>query len=74
VAKYDAVEPENRLGAGELEARWEQTLTAIKDIEGRLSDQRATRGELSAGLRVRLLTRGVDVEEVIDLLHGSENL
>jgi DNA invertase Pin-like site-specific DNA recombinase len=38
--QYDAVEPENRLVAGELEARWEQALKAVKDMEGRLTLQR----------------------------------
>ena len=60
--QYDAVEPENRLVAVELEARWEQALTAVKDIEGRLRDHHAVCEELGEGLRDRLLALGKDLE------------
>lgn len=34
--QYDAADPENRLVAGELEARWNRTLTRVADIEQRI--------------------------------------
>jgi hypothetical protein len=60
--QYDAVEPENRLVAAELEARWERALAAVKDIEGRLSGHKATPGGRGEGLRDRLLALGKDLE------------
>jgi hypothetical protein len=60
--QYDAVGPENRLVAAELEARRERALSAVKDIEGRLSDHGAARGELGDGLRDRLLALGKDLK------------
>jgi DNA invertase Pin-like site-specific DNA recombinase len=34
--QYDAVEPENRLVAAELEARWNQALAKVSELEGRV--------------------------------------
>ena len=35
--QFDAVEPENRLVAGELEARWNRALTEVAELQGRLA-------------------------------------
>jgi DNA invertase Pin-like site-specific DNA recombinase len=59
--QYDAVEPENRLVAAELEVRWEQALTTIKDLESRLNVHLAGPGELDAQARERLLELGKDL-------------
>ena len=39
--QYDAVDPANRLVAGELERRWNQALQAIAKIEGRIAAMKA---------------------------------
>lgn len=36
--RYEAVDPDNRLVAGELEARWNAALTAVGEVEQRLRD------------------------------------
>jgi DNA invertase Pin-like site-specific DNA recombinase len=38
--QFDAVDPENRLVADELERRWNQTLQRVQEIEGRVEQQR----------------------------------
>jgi DNA invertase Pin-like site-specific DNA recombinase len=47
--QFDAVEPENRLVASELEARWNSTLAQVADLEARLADM----GEKSDSLTVQ---------------------
>ena len=39
--QYDAAEPENRLVAGELEARWNRALTRVAEVEKRIADHDA---------------------------------
>lgn len=39
--QYDAADPENRLVAGELEARWNQALARVADVEKRVADHDA---------------------------------
>jgi hypothetical protein len=39
--QYDAADPENRLVAGELEARWNRTLTRVAEVERRLGEHDA---------------------------------
>jgi hypothetical protein len=34
--QYDAIDPENRLVADELERRWNQALQSVRDIEARI--------------------------------------
>jgi len=35
--QYDAVDPDNRLVAGELEARWNAHLTAVSELENEIN-------------------------------------
>ncbi|HEY6357619.1 MAG TPA: recombinase family protein, partial [Vicinamibacterales bacterium] len=39
--QYDAADPENRLVAGELEARWNRVLTRVAEVEKRIGDHDA---------------------------------
>lgn len=39
--QYDATDPENRLVAGELEARWNRALTRVAEVEKRIADHDA---------------------------------
>jgi len=61
--QYDAVDPDNRLVAGELERRWNEKLVQLHDLEVRLD--KLTRTEqtpaLSAEDRARLMTLGGDL-------------
>jgi DNA invertase Pin-like site-specific DNA recombinase len=44
--QYDRVDPDNRLVAGELERRWEESLRALKEAENRFEDARAKNLEI----------------------------
>lgn len=61
--QYDAVDPDNRLVAGELERRWDAALAAVEVLEKELETlvrQRPT--ALDAEERQRLLQMGADLE------------
>jgi hypothetical protein len=59
--QFDAVDPENRLVAGELEQRWNHALTQVTDIEARLQALRDTPEPLSEAHHARLLELGADL-------------
>jgi DNA invertase Pin-like site-specific DNA recombinase len=42
--QYDAIDPENRLVAGELEQRWNRTLQHVDELEARIAHHTAGRG------------------------------
>src|SRR6202043_1822413 len=60
--QYDAVDPENRLVAGDLERRWNERLAEVARLEEEL---RLVRGNLPASLteteRAQILALGTDV-------------
>ena len=61
--QYDAVDPANRLVAGELERRWNEALQAIARIEGDLAAMIARRPPpLGEPERQQLLALGADLE------------
>ena len=61
--QYDAVDPTNRLVAGELERRWNETLQAVAKIEGDIAAMMARRPPpLGEPERQQLLALGVDLE------------
>ena len=65
--QYDAVDPDNRLVAGELERRWNATLAAVKAIEAELETLVRQRPEaLGDDERQRLLHMGSDLEAAWD--------
>ena len=61
--QYDAVDPDNRLVASELETRWNERLTVVRnletDLEG-LATSAAT--DLAPAERERLMTLGADLQ------------
>ena len=60
--QYDAVDPDNRLVAGELERRWNEALRRHNAIEEDLKTLRSTRPEpMSDGTREALLQLGDDL-------------
>ena len=61
--QYDAVDPDNRLVAGELERRWNAALTAVDTLEKELEAVvRQRPAALNAEERQRLLQMGADLE------------
>src|SRR5205823_10594966 len=60
--QYDAVDPDNRLVAGELERRWDAALAAVVTLEEELASLvRQHPAALSAAERLRLLQLGTDL-------------
>ncbi|MFN8626238.1 MAG: recombinase family protein [Candidatus Binatia bacterium] len=59
--QFDAVDPDNRLVAGELEARWNQALERVAEVETRITAQRAQFHPLSAEQKERLRELGNDL-------------
>ncbi|OYV38005.1 MAG: serine recombinase [Rhodospirillales bacterium 20-64-7] len=61
--QYDAVDPDNRLVASELERRWNETLLAVRHLEVQLEESPTHKQvELSNAERERLLQLGADLE------------
>ncbi|HEY5547756.1 MAG TPA: recombinase family protein [Gemmatimonadaceae bacterium] len=59
--QFDAVDPENRLVAGELEQRWNQALAEVANLDARVSTLRETVAVLSEPQRERVLALGTDL-------------
>jgi DNA invertase Pin-like site-specific DNA recombinase len=59
--QFDAVEPENRLVAGELEARWNQALEEVAALEMRLSALGERPASLNEQQKSELMALGDDV-------------
>jgi len=59
--QYDGVDPENRLVAGELEARWNAALRHEAELEEQLASLDTERRELTMADRQRLLALGSDL-------------
>jgi DNA invertase Pin-like site-specific DNA recombinase len=62
--QYDAVEPENRLVSAELEARWNEALAQLAELNGRLGECETIEGVPSEAERQRLFQLGEDLEEL----------
>jgi excisionase family DNA binding protein len=65
--QYDAVDPENRLVASELERRWNEKLSGVQAIEEELARTLAKPApQLSIGDRERLMALGTDLGRAWD--------
>jgi len=62
--QYDTVDPDNRLVAGELEARWNARLSSVSETESEINALDAQTSPIvpSAADRGRLMTLGADLE------------
>jgi excisionase family DNA binding protein len=61
--QYDAVDPDNRLVAGELEKRWNERLAIVRNLETELEGLTASPPtELTLADRERLMTLGADLQ------------
>ncbi len=62
--QYDAVDPDNRLVAAELETRWNERLAAARDLEAALEElTRLSAHEPVSGDRERLMALGADLQK-----------
>ncbi len=59
--QYDAVDPENRLVASELECRWNAALEKQAELQQRLKEEQEQESGLDENLRERLLQLGEDL-------------
>ena len=59
--QYDAVDPENRLVAAELESRWDDAIERQGELERRLADDICCDQPVQEGLRDQLLQLGNDL-------------
>ena len=64
--QYDAVDPDNRLVAGELERRWNEALAQAADLEDRLATLGNQAVELTSEDRSRLFELGSDLQQLWD--------
>ena len=62
--QYEAVEPENRLVAAELETRWNRSLRRVDELEARLNATEQDERPLTENERRRLLVLGEDLNEL----------
>ena len=62
--QYDAVDPENRLVACELEKRWNETMVAVSELEKQIGHASAERPSLNADEKRHLLDLGRDVKSL----------
>lgn len=62
--QYDAVDPQNRLVAGELEKRWNAAIIRVTEIEFRLAELSRSQLTLTQGDHQRVLALGQDLEAV----------
>lgn len=72
--QYDGVDPENRLVAGELEARWNAALRHEAELEEQLASVDRQRSELTDNERQRLLELGSDLPAVWNDPAASDEL
>jgi DNA invertase Pin-like site-specific DNA recombinase len=72
--QYDAVDPENRLVAGELEARWNEALARVAQLEEELATRAADRNDLSDQQKDRLLQLGSDLPALWNHPSASDDL
>ncbi len=62
--QYDAVDPDNRLVAGELEKRWNERLAAVRDLQTELEALTTIPAtDLTPADRERLMTLGADLQQ-----------
>ena len=72
--QYDAVDPENRLVAAELETRWNAALQEVAQIETRLMELEATGSTLTVEQRQQLKELGEDLPRLWESPKASVEL
>jgi DNA invertase Pin-like site-specific DNA recombinase len=72
--QYDAVDPENRLVAAELETRWNAALREVAQVENRLSELRSTASVLTVEQKQQLKELGEDLPRLWESPKASVEL
>jgi excisionase family DNA binding protein len=72
--QYDQVDPENRLVAAELEARWNEALVRVTELEEQRSEWQEERTVLSDEQKAKLLDIGRDLSELWNHPRASATL
>ena len=72
--QYDQVDPDNRLVAGELEARWNAALGRVEELQGQLTNLNASCETVSEDEKRRLLALGGDLERLWNHASASDDL
>lgn len=67
--RFEVVEPENRLVAGELERRWNEALQRVGELETSLRELDEGRQEIGDAERKRLMQLGHDLQQAWDHPH-----
>jgi hypothetical protein len=67
--QFDAVDPENRLVADELERRWEQALQRVRQLEQRLDEASAVTGNEKPATLAEFQDLAADLESI---WHGAD--
>jgi len=72
--QYEAVEPENRLVAAELEQRWEQALAEVQDLQNRLAAVDQQKTSITDEERQQLMALGEDLHTLWQHPNASADL
>ncbi len=72
--QYQATEPENRLVAAELEKRWNNALSHVREMEQRVEETSVAAPSVSPQQREQLLALGDDLEQLWDHPDASPTL
>ena len=72
--QYEAVDPENRLVAQELERRWEAAIESQKEVERRLDKARESDQTLTESERNRIMSFGADLPALWEAGTGASAL
>jgi DNA invertase Pin-like site-specific DNA recombinase len=72
--QYDAVDPENRLVAAELETRWNAALHEVAQVESQLMELRSTTSVLTVEQKQRLKELGEDLPRLWESPNASVEL
>jgi DNA invertase Pin-like site-specific DNA recombinase len=72
--QYDAVDPDNRLVAAELEVRWNAALQDVAQVESRVAELQSTASTLSGEQKQRLKELGEDLPRLWENPNASVEL
>lgn len=72
--QYDAVDPDNRLVASELEARWNDALRNVAELEEQLASEEAVDDELTESQKQRLMSLGTDLPQLWHACSTTDDL
>lgn len=72
--QFDAVDPDNRLVAGELEARWDNALQNVAELEKQLAVEDVVDDELTPLQKKRLMSLGTNLPQLWQASSTTDDL